>query len=64
MKDGKILRDPSKRVTIRASLKNTCNYVAFISCIVEPKNIKEVINDEYYDEINKESSDRDRISDI
>ncbi|KAK8333220.1 hypothetical protein V6Z12_A10G188700, partial [Gossypium hirsutum] len=30
-----------------SSLRNTCNYVAFISCI-EPKSIKEALNDEYW----------------
>ncbi|KAK8621082.1 hypothetical protein V6N13_067525 [Hibiscus sabdariffa] len=30
VKGGEILGDPSKGVTTRASLKNTCHYVAFI----------------------------------
>ncbi|KAK8609283.1 hypothetical protein V6N13_061732 [Hibiscus sabdariffa] len=57
VKDGEILGDPSKGVTTRSSLRNTCNYVAFISCI-EPKNIKEALNDDYWilamqDELNQ-----------
>ncbi|KAK8663836.1 hypothetical protein V6N13_083641 [Hibiscus sabdariffa] len=47
VKGGEILGDPSKGVTTRASLKNTCHYVAFISCI-EPKNIKEALNDDFW----------------
>ncbi|KAK8681104.1 hypothetical protein V6N13_053511 [Hibiscus sabdariffa] len=47
VKGGEILGDPSKGVTTRASLKNTCHHVAFISCI-EPKNIKEALNDDYW----------------
>ncbi|KAK8585732.1 hypothetical protein V6N13_050704 [Hibiscus sabdariffa] len=47
VKDGEILGDPSKGVTTRSSLRNTCNYVAFISCI-EPKNIKEALSDDYW----------------
>ncbi|KAK9033646.1 hypothetical protein V6N11_049832 [Hibiscus sabdariffa] len=47
VKDGEILGDPSKGVTTRASLKNTCHHVAFISCI-EPKIIKEALNDDYW----------------
>ncbi|KAK8609111.1 hypothetical protein V6N13_025418 [Hibiscus sabdariffa] len=45
VKSGAILGDPSKGVTTRASLKNTCHHVAFISCI-EPKNIKEALKDD------------------
>ncbi|KAK8578905.1 hypothetical protein V6N13_142162 [Hibiscus sabdariffa] len=57
VKDGEILGDPSKGVTTRSCLRNTCNYVAFISC-VEPKNIKEALNDDYWilamqDELNQ-----------
>ncbi|KAK8631507.1 hypothetical protein V6N13_028292 [Hibiscus sabdariffa] len=57
VKDCEILGDPSKGVTTRSSLRNTCNYVAFISCI-EPKNIKEALNDDYWilamqDELNQ-----------
>ncbi|KAK8998878.1 hypothetical protein V6N11_070059 [Hibiscus sabdariffa] len=57
VKGGEILGDPSKGVTTRSSLRNTCNYVAFISCI-EPKNIKEALNDDYWilamqDELNQ-----------
>ncbi|KAK8701802.1 hypothetical protein V6N13_020180 [Hibiscus sabdariffa] len=47
VKGGEILGDPSKVVTTRASLKNTCHRVAFISC-KEPKNIKEALNDDYW----------------
>ncbi|KAK9011528.1 hypothetical protein V6N11_044376 [Hibiscus sabdariffa] len=47
VKGGEILGDPSKGVTTRASLKSTCHHVAFISCI-EPKNIKEALNDDYW----------------
>ncbi|KAL4325949.1 hypothetical protein GQ457_11G033230 [Hibiscus cannabinus] len=47
VKGGEILGDPSKGVTTRASLKNTCHYVASISCI-EPKNIKEALNDDFW----------------
>ncbi|KAK8695943.1 hypothetical protein V6N13_001085 [Hibiscus sabdariffa] len=47
VKGGEILGDPSKGVTTRASLKNTCHHVAFISCI-EHKNIKESLNDDYW----------------
>ncbi|KAK8548035.1 hypothetical protein V6N12_060962 [Hibiscus sabdariffa] len=47
VKGGEILGDPSKGVTTRASLKNNCHHVAFISCI-EPKNIKEALNDDYW----------------
>ncbi len=42
-----ILGDPFQGVISRSSLRNTCKYVAFISCI-EPKNIKEALNDEYW----------------
>ncbi|KAK8601870.1 hypothetical protein V6N12_051694 [Hibiscus sabdariffa] len=57
VKGGEILDDPSKGVTTRSSLRNTCNYVAFISCI-EPKNIKEALHDDYWilamqDELNQ-----------
>ncbi|KAK9037262.1 hypothetical protein V6N11_022181 [Hibiscus sabdariffa] len=57
VKDGEILGDPSKGVTTRSSLRNTCNFVAFISCI-EPKNINEALNDDYWilamqDELNQ-----------
>ncbi|KAA3487416.1 Retrovirus-related Pol polyprotein from transposon TNT 1-94 [Gossypium australe] len=47
VKDGKILGDPSKEVATRSSLRNKCNYVAFISCI-KLKNIKEILNYEYW----------------
>ncbi|KAL4384369.1 hypothetical protein GQ457_15G012400 [Hibiscus cannabinus] len=47
VKGGEILGDPSKGVTTRSSLRNTCNFVAFISCI-EPKNINEALNDDYW----------------
>ncbi|KAL4284999.1 hypothetical protein GQ457_16G021110 [Hibiscus cannabinus] len=36
VKGCEIFGDSSKEVTTRASLRNTCNYVAFISCI-KPK---------------------------
>ncbi|KAK8663729.1 hypothetical protein V6N13_083536 [Hibiscus sabdariffa] len=57
VKGGEILGDPSKGVTTRSSLRNTCNYVVFISCI-EPKNIKEALSDDYWilamqDELNQ-----------
>ncbi|KAL4387044.1 hypothetical protein GQ457_09G000130 [Hibiscus cannabinus] len=57
VKGGEILGDPSKGVTTRSSLRNTCNYVAFISYI-EPKNFKEALNDDYWilvmqDELNQ-----------
>ncbi|KAK8534118.1 hypothetical protein V6N12_047515 [Hibiscus sabdariffa] len=57
VKGGEILGDPSKGVTTRSSLRNICNYVAFISCI-ELKNIKEALNDDYWtlviqDELNQ-----------
>ncbi|KAK8623109.1 hypothetical protein V6N13_118002 [Hibiscus sabdariffa] len=57
VKGGEILGDPSKGVTTRSSLRNTCNFVAFISCI-EPKNINEALNDDYWilamqDELNQ-----------
>ncbi|KAL4363272.1 hypothetical protein GQ457_04G019420 [Hibiscus cannabinus] len=57
VKVGEILDDPSKGVTTRSSLRNTYNYVTFISCI-EPKNIKEASNDGYWilaiqDELNQ-----------
>ncbi|KAK8983114.1 hypothetical protein V6N11_057870 [Hibiscus sabdariffa] len=57
VKDGEILGDPSKGVTTRSSLRNTCNFLAFISCI-EPKNINEALNDDYWilamqDELNQ-----------
>ncbi|KAL4366735.1 hypothetical protein GQ457_05G021070 [Hibiscus cannabinus] len=57
VKGGEILGDPSKGVTPRSSLRNTCNFVAFISCI-KPKNINEALNDDYWilamqDELNQ-----------
>ena len=40
-----VIRDPIQRVRIRDELKDTCEYAAFISQL-EPKNFKEVENDE------------------
>ena len=47
VKGGEMLGDPSKGITTRSYLGNICNYVTFISCI-EPKNIKETFNDDYW----------------
>ena len=40
-----ILGDPSRGVTTRSSLRNTCDHAAFISQI-EPKSFADVENDE------------------
>ena len=45
VKDGEIIGDPRQGVRTRSSLRNTCNYVAFLSQI-EPKNIDEALKDE------------------
>jgi len=42
-----IIRDISKRVTTRHSLKDICNNMAFVS-LIEPKNLKESIIDEHW----------------
>ena len=42
-----ILGDPSQGVTTRNSLRNLCNFIAFISQI-EPKNFKEAEVDEFW----------------
>ena len=42
-----ILGDPSRGVTTRSSLKNTCEHNAFISQI-EPKSFVDVENNEYW----------------
>ena len=52
-----ILGDPSRGVTTRSSLKNTCEHTAFISQI-EPKSFADVENDESWimtmqDELNQ-----------
>ncbi|KAL4325654.1 hypothetical protein GQ457_11G024920 [Hibiscus cannabinus] len=65
VKGCEILGDPSKGVTTRYSLRNTCNFVAFISCI-EPKNINEALNDDYWilamqDELNKFERSNHRV---
>ena len=44
VKDGEIIGDPRQGVRTRSSLRNTCNYVAFLSQI-EPKNVDEVLKD-------------------
>ena len=41
-----ILGDPSRDVTTRSSLRNTCEHNAFISQI-EPKSFADAENDEY-----------------
>ena len=45
--DGKIIGDPNKGVKTRSSYKNICEYVAFLSQL-EPKNVKESLNDDHW----------------
>ena len=44
-KENKIIGDPSKGIRTRTSIRNECQYAAFLSQ-VEPKNVKEVLDDE------------------
>ena len=45
IENNNIIGDASKGIRTRASIRNECQYVAFISQ-VEPKNIMDVLNDE------------------
>ena len=45
--DGKIIGDPNQEVNIRSSYRNIYEYVAFFSQL-EPKNVKEALNDDHW----------------
>lgn len=45
--ENEIIGDNSKGVIIRSSIRNECHFVTFLSQI-EPKNIEEVLKDEYW----------------
>ena len=45
--DGKIIGDPNQGVKTRSSYRNICEYVSSLSQL-EPKNIKEALNDDHW----------------
>ena len=47
VKDGKIIGDPSQGVKTMSSYRNIYEYVAFLYQL-EPKNIKEALNDDHW----------------
>ena len=47
IKYGEIISDPNQKVKTRSSYRNICKYVAFLSQL-EPKNIKEALEDDHW----------------